>query len=237
MRLDKYLANMGLGSRAAVKQLIKKGAVTVNDTICKNNDTHIKEGVDIVCVEGKAVAYEKHRYFMLHKPAGYVSATADNLYPTVIEILKDENIKDLFPVGRLDVDTEGLLIITDDGELSHRLLSPAHHVEKTYFAKIQGVVTAAHVEAFAAGLDIGDEKPTLPGRLIILSADENSGTSQVELTITEGRYHQVKRSFKALGMEVTYLKRISMGAVALDATLPKGAYRRLTNEELAALKG
>ncbi len=236
MRLDKYLASQGVGSRATVKEYIKKGQVAVNGAVAKSPDTKVNESTDTVTFNGKAVAYEEHRYFMLHKPAGCVSATTDPHHTTVLDYLKGENLKNLFPVGRLDIDTEGLLLITDDGELSHHLLSPAHHVAKTYYAQINGVANATHVDAFAQGIDIGDDKPTLPAELVIKATDETAGTSEVELTITEGRYHQVKRCFKALGMEVTYLKRLSMGGVTLDPALKKGTYRRLSDTELEALK-
>ena len=144
-------------------------------------------------------------------------------------------VKSLFPVGRLDIDTEGLLLITDDGELSHNLLSPSRHVAKTYFARINGLVTKEHIKAFKDGLDIGDDKPTKPGTLVIKSANPDTSTSEILLTITEGRYHQVKRSFEVLGMKVTYLKRLSMGNLALDEALAPGEFRELTETELQAL--
>ncbi len=173
---------------------------------------------------------------MLNKPAGCVSATNDNLHTTILDLLKGSvSVKNLFPVGRLDVDTEGLLLITDDGELSHNLLSPSKHVAKTYFARIDGLVTEEHIKAFKAGLDIGDDKPTKPGTLVIKSTNPDTSTSEILLTITEGRYHQVKRSFEALGMKVTYLKRLSMGSLALDEALAPGEFRELTETELQAL--
>ena len=144
-------------------------------------------------------------------------------------------VKSLFPVGRLDIDTEGLLLITDDGELSHNLLSPSRHVAKTYFARINGLVTEEHIKAFKDGLDIGDDKPTKPGTLVIKSANPDTSTSEILLTITEGRYHQVKRSFEVLGMKVTYLKRLSMGSLTLDEALAPGEFRELTDSELQAL--
>ena len=172
------------------------------------------------------------KYYMLNKPAGVVSAVTDTREKTVLDLLTGKKRKDLFPVGRLDKDTEGLLLITNDGELSHRLLSPSKHVDKTYFARIQGRATADDIRAFSEGIDIGDEKPALPAVLKILKTGD---TSEVEITIQEGRFHQVKRMFEAVGKKVIYLKRLSMGSVVLDETLPPGGYRELTKEELERL--
>jgi 16S rRNA pseudouridine516 synthase len=174
---------------------------------------------------------------MLNKPAGCVSATHDNLHKTVLDLLKDVDTRDLFPVGRLDIDTEGLLLITNDGPLSHNLLSPAKHVNKTYYAQIDGLADESSVKAFASGIDIGDDKLTKPAILNILDIDTDNGTSTIELTITEGRFHQVKRCFQALGMEVTYLKRISMGSLHLDSSIKPGEFRELTQSEINGLKG
>ena len=238
MRIDKFLSNQGIGSRTEAKQYIKKGLVTVNGEICKKPETQINENTDKIICNGKEVRYERFRYYMLNKPAGYVSATNDNLHSTVIDLLKGSvNTAGLFPVGRLDIDTEGLLIITNDGKLSHELLSPGKHVGKTYYAKINGYVTESNILDFKNGIDIGDDKPTLPAKLIIKDADITAGTSEIFLTITEGRFHQVKRSFAALGMEVIYLKRISMGALNLDESLPSGSFRELSPEEVMLLRG
>ncbi len=238
MRIDKFLSNQGIGSRTEVKQYIKKGLVLINGEVCKKPETQIDENADKIICNGKEIHYEKFRYYMLNKPAGYVSATNDNLHPTVIDLLKDSvNTTGLFPVGRLDIDTEGLLIITNDGKLSHELLSPGKHVGKTYYAKINGYVTKSNILDFKNGIDIGDDKPTLPARLIIKDVDKSAGTSEIFLTITEGRFHQVKRSFAALGMEVVYLKRISMGALKLDESLPSGSFRELSPEEITLLRG
>ena len=170
---------------------------------------------------------------MLHKPAGYISATEDKKLDTVLELLPENARSDLFPVGRLDRDTDGLLLLTNDGKLAHYLLSPKRHVDKTYYARIQGRVKSEHVQAFLEGLDIGDEKKTLPAELRILKSGPES---EIEVTIREGRFHQVKRMFEVIGCEVTYLKRLSMGSLKLDETLEIGACRPLTEEELRKLK-
>ena len=236
MRIDKFLANQDIGSRSQVKQYIKKGMISVNGTVCKSPEQKIDENTDLISYNGTIISYQKHHYYMLNKPAGCVSATNDNLHTTVLDLLKGSvPVKSLFPVGRLDIDTEGLLLITDDGELSHNLLSPSKHVAKTYFARIDGLATEEHIKAFKDGLDIGDDKPTKPGTLVIKSTNPDTGTSEILLTITEGRYHQVKRSFEALGMKVTYLKRLSMGSLALDESLASGEFRELTDSELQAL--
>lgn len=234
LRLDKLLANAGCGTRSQVKDLLKKGRVTVNGGVCKAGDIKIDTQRDEVALDGRPVSHTVFEYYMLHKAAGYVSATQDNVHPTVLDEIDSVKKKELFPVGRLDIDTEGLLLITNDGALAHRLLSPAKHVEKTYFARIRGNVTQEDAAAFASGLEIGEDKPTLPARLEILSAAEES---EILVTICEGKFHQVKRMFAAVGKEVLYLKRISMGSLSLDAHLPKGAYRPLTEQELTLLKG
>jgi 16S rRNA pseudouridine516 synthase len=235
MRIDKFLANQNIGSRSQVKQYIRKGCITVNDAICKNPDTQINENEDIIKYNGALINYQQFHYYMLNKPAGCVSATNDNVHKTVLELLKDVDTRNLFPVGRLDIDTEGLLLITDDGGLAHRLLSPSKHVDKTYFACINGIADESSIEAFRNGIDIGDDKLTKPARLVILSTEEAAQTSTIELTLTEGRYHQVKRCFLALKMEVTYLKRLSMGNLRLDPSLKPGDFRELTTEEINAI--
>lgn len=228
LRLDKYLADQGEGSRSQVKQLIKKGHVSINHQVIKKTDEKIDPKEDKIQVDGRTLSYIKFRYIMLHKPAGVVSATEDKRDATVLSLLPSSIRKDLFPVGRLDKDTEGLLLLTNDGALAHRLLSPKKHVDKTYFAKIKGCVTNEDVEAFKKGVDIKDEKLTLPATLEILSQGEES---QILLTIQEGRFHQVKRMFLARGKEVLYLKRMSMGPLQLDESLMAGEYRELTQEE------
>lgn len=229
MRLDRYLAELGVGTRSQVKQYIKKGQVTVNGVSIKDPGCRVREEGDTVCFLGRPLSYVRYEYYMFHKPAGCVTARTDPVHRTVMDYLPKDVKKDLAPVGRLDLDTEGLLLFTNDGALAHRLLSPAHHVEKTYFARVEGELTPDHVNAFTKGLNIGDEKPTAPARLVI----EKSGpVSEALLTITEGRFHQVKRMFQAVGCQVVYLKRISMGGLGLDAGLSPGEYRPLTKEEL-----
>lgn len=230
MRLDKFLCETGFGTRSQVKELLKKGQVTVNGVAAKKPEQKIDEHKDQITCQEKTASYEKYVYYMLHKPAGVVSATEDKREKTVLDLLKSEDRRDgIFPVGRLDKDTEGFLLLTDDGDLAHRLLSPRKHVDKTYYAKIAGSVTEAHIERFREGLDIGDEKKTLPAMLEILAS--KTETSEIRITIHEGRFHQVKRMFEAVGCKVIYLKRLSMGAVALDETLAPGDYRPLNEKE------
>ena len=236
MRLDKFLVEMETGTRSQVKQYIKKGMVTVNDIPAKSPDMKIDENQDIIKYNNRQLTYNRYKYFLLNKPAGYVSATRDNVHPTVIDLLKGELTRDLFPVGRLDIDTEGLLIITNDGALSHRLLSPAHHIPKTYYAEIDGYVTSDVVDLFKKGVNIGDEDLTLPAELHIIKSDKDMGKSSVELTITEGRFHQVKRMFQSVNMTVTFLRRISMGSLNIDESLPVGSYRVLSDIELQRLQ-
>lgn len=228
MRLDKLLANMGIGSRKEVKELIKKKSVSVNGKIIKSNLSIDPEFDRIEC-NGQVVEYQKYVYFMLHKPSGYLSATRDQEQKTVLDLLKTEDqARSPFPVGRLDKNTEGLLLLTNDGQLAHELLSPKKHVDKTYFAKISGFVTENDVAEFLQGVDIGDYI-TKPAKLKILKAEE---VSEIEVTITEGKFHQVKRMFEAVGKEVLYLKRLTMGSLELDPTLKLGQYRALTDQEI-----
>lgn len=234
LRLDKYLADMGIGTRSEIKEIIKKGQVSVNGASVKRPEFKVDPEMDIVTLNGKKIAYAKFSYYMLNKPAGYVSATEDEIHKTVLDILEVPQKKDFFPVGRLDIDTEGLLLITNDGALAHKLLSPKKHVKKTYFAKIRGRVDDTDVTRMKAGLDIGEKKPTLPAELVILTSDE---ISEICLTITEGKFHQVKRMFEAVGKEVLYLKRLSMGTLSLDDTLKPRQYRPLSEKEISDLKG
>ena len=231
IRLDKYLADMGCGTRSQVKQEISKGHVTVNDAVVRRPEYKINTDEDRVCLSGLDVAYEKYEYYMLNKPAGVVSAVRDSVDKTVLDLI-DSRRDDLFPAGRLDKDTEGLLLITNDGELAHRLLSPRKHVDKVYYARIDGEVTEDDIIRFRNGIDIGDEKPSLPAELEILRSGRES---EILLTIREGRFHQVKRMFHATGKEVLYLKRLQMGTLKLDENLAQGEYRRLTEEEVNAL--
>ena len=217
LRLDKYLADMGVGTRQEVKALIRKGRVAVDGITAKAPELKVDPD---------------------EAPAGVVSATEDRRDRTVLDLLSDAARKDLFPVGRLDKDTEGLLLITNDGALSHRLLSPKSHVSKVYEAVIDGKVKEEDRQAFAEGLDIGDDKPTLPAELTILETTEKEPgifESRIRITICEGRFHQIKRMFEKVGKTVVYLKRLSMGSLELDPALPKGSARLLTQKEKAAL--
>lgn len=234
MRLDKFLAEVGLGSRKEVKQLIKKGQISVNQKIEKSDKKQIDPEKDQVDYQGEILHYQEFYYYLLHKPAGVVSATEDKHDQTVMDIFSPSDYRsDLFPVGRLDKNTEGLLLITNDGKLAHDLLSPKKHVEKEYFAEVQGVMTAEDQQRFVDGFLLDGER-TLPAELLIDEVTENK--SKVRIILHEGKFHQVKRMVKACGKEVTYLKRIRMGKLLLTKELVKGAYRSLTEDELKGLK-
>ena len=233
MRLDKYLAEMGAGTRSEVKKLVRAGRVTINGAVAEKPEQKVDPETDTVCLDGEALLYVAYEYYLFHKPADCVSATEDKIHKTVMDYLTDTLRDDLFPVGRLDIDTEGLLLITNDGALAHEQLSPAHHVKKTYYARVAGRVTEEDARLFQQGVDIGEEKLTKPAELVILTSGEES---EVELTITEGKFHQVKRMFQAVGKEVVYLKRLSMGPLTLPETLLPGEYRALTQEELMLLQ-
>ncbi|MGO3790653.1 pseudouridine synthase [uncultured Enterococcus sp.] len=235
MRLDKFLAEAGLGSRKEVKQLIKKGQVTVNQQLEKSDKTQIDPEKDTIAFQGEVLHYQEFYYYLLHKPAGVVSATEDARDRTVMALFSMTDFRsDLFPVGRLDKDTEGLLLITNDGKLAHDLLSPKKHVEKEYFAEVRGVMTPEDQKRFVEGMPL-DGEMTLPAELVIDETTEE--TSKVRIVLHEGKFHQVKRMVKACGKEVTYLKRIRMGKLTLPENLAKGSYRPLSEEELAMLKG
>ncbi len=232
IRLDKFLADMGIGTRSEVKKYIRQGKVKVDGVIQKSPEAKIDEkNQEVMCFD-KKVGYESFEYYMLHKPAGVISATTDAKDKTVIDLIESKKRKDLFPVGRLDKDTEGLLLITNDGDLAHRLLSPKKHVDKVYFAKVRGVVTKEDQKIFAEGVSIGQGEVAKPADLEILVSDE---ISEIRLTIQEGKFHQVKRMFLSVGKEVVYLKRLSMGTLQLDENLALGEYRPLTEEELKGL--
>ena len=239
IRIDKYLADCGIGTRSEVKKYIKAKQITVNGKLVVKPEQKIDENVDQVFYKGQQITYEKFVYYLLHKPAGCVTAKQDNVHKTVMECFPEEvRAKDIAPVGRLDLDTEGLLLFTNDGPLTHHLLSPTHHIPKTYYAVLDKKVPESAIELFKTGVDIGDDKPTLPAELIILPTvvkeDENA-TYSAELTIHEGRFHQVKRMFEAVGCTVTYLKRLSMGSLVLG-DLKIGEYRKLTEEEIIELQ-
>lgn len=235
-RLDKFLVEMSVASRSTVKDMAKKGRITVNGEVVKASDVKIDENMDVVSVDGHVIAFSDIEYFMLNKPAGVITATLDKKAKTVLDLIDERTRNDLFPVGRLDKDTEGLLLITNDGDLAHRLLAPKKHVDKIYYADIDGIVTDEHVRRFAEGLTLLDGTQVMPGELTVLETDMAKNTSKIQLTIHEGKFHQVKRMFEAVGCSVTYLKRLSMGPLELDAALAPGEYRRLTDEEINMLK-
>lgn len=240
MRLDKYLADMSVGTRKAIRQMIKDGLVTVNGETARKPDQHISQE-DCICVRGKAVSYERYVYYMLNKPAGVVCAASDARHRTVLDLIEDKSRKDLFPVGRLDIDTTGLLMICNDGELAHRLLSPARHVDKVYEAVVSGEIGAKEICMFAQGLAISEEWTCLPAKLKVLEGglsmpDQAEDASRVSVTICEGKFHQIKRMFSKIDSQVLSLKRLSMGSLQLDDKLQPGQYRRLTREEIASLR-
>ncbi|MCL6617511.1 MAG: rRNA pseudouridine synthase [Anoxybacillus ayderensis] len=235
LRIDKLLANMGYGTRKEVKKLLKAGVVKVDGMTVKDAKTHVNPKEQVVTVWGEEVEYKPFIYLMMNKPPGVISATEDSQHETVIDILEMEDVVfSPFPVGRLDKDTEGLLLLTNDGQLSHRLLSPKKHVPKTYEAMIDGEVTEDDVAAFRRGVVLDDGYETKPAELVIIRSGLRS---DVRITITEGKFHQIKRMFQAVGKRVIYLKRIQMGPIPLDETLEPGEYRELTDEEIALLKG
>lgn len=231
IRLDKYLSQMNMGTRSEVKNAIRKGKVSVNSILCKNADEKIDEETDVVYYEGQPVIYERFVYYMLNKPAGVVSATKDNLDKTVLDLLENVQTKDLFPVGRLDKDTEGLLILTNDGEMAHNLLSPKKHISKTYRVLTKASITQEQIKKLEQGVDIGEDIITMPAKV------HKCDDKELLLTICEGKFHQVKRMLKAVGNEVVYLERRTMGVLSLDENLERGEYRKLTTEEVLLLKG
>lgn len=234
VRLDKFLAEMGTGSRSQIKEAAKRGRIQVNGVVEKKTDRKIDLDQDHVFWDGTEIVFAEMEYYMLNKPQGVVSATVDNLHKTVLELLADKKRQDLFPAGRLDIDTEGLLLITNDGSLAHRLLSPRHHVDKTYFARVEGRLPDRAVELFLAGLVMKDGTKAMPAGLKVVKVLEDG--SEILLTIQEGKFHQVKRMFEAVDCRVVYLKRISMGPLKLDEGLKPGEYRPLKEEEIKQLK-
>ena len=250
IRLDKFLADMNRGSRSQIREAAKKGRIQINGVTEKKTDSKIDPETDEVVFDGEKVSYHAYEYYMLYKPQGVISATEDRHHKTVIDLLSGENRRDLFPVGRLDIDTEGLLILTNDGDLTHRLLAPGKHVDKQYYAKVSGILPPDAKEQMAKGMTLEDGTEVKPGRLEILrratsemqvqeqTSDrlDESALSEVLLTIQEGKFHQVKRMFEVLGCRVEYLKRLSMGNLKLDENLAPGEYRRLTDEEIQALQ-
>lgn len=234
LRIDKMLSNVGLGTRKQIKQDAKNGLIKINDLTVKDSSKIIDTEKDEVKYKGETVKYVQYIYLMMNKPQGVVSATEDNYDKTVIDLLKDEDkFYEPFPVGRLDKDTEGLLLITNNGQLAHDLLSPKKHVDKTYYVEVAEEVIEEDVKAFEEGVLLTEENyKTLPAKLNII---ESGYPSKCYVTIKEGKFHQVKRMFLAINNEVTYLKRVSMGPLKLDETLKLGEYRHLTEEELNLL--
>lgn len=240
-RLDKFLCEQGIGSRSEVKALLKKGLVTVNDRVEKSPDMKVDPQKDRVVFQGRRLEYQEFYYYMLHKPAGVITATEDSSQETVMSFLKEYARPDLFPVGRLDKDTEGLLLITNDGALSHALLSPKKHVPKTYLVRIPKKLSQEQINSLEKGVDIGDDKITLPAvvetaDMPVLSFGDMQNGAYIRLTICEGRYHQVKRMLLAVGSEVLYLKRLAFGPLFLEEGLEKGSVRALTEEEINKLR-
>lgn len=247
-RLDKYVAEAAGITRKDAKNALSKGRVQVNGEVCKNGDRKVSSS-DKVTLDGKSLTAESFLYLMLNKPAGVVSATEDGRDRTVLDLVREQSAesadatlqggyflgkRELFPVGRLDKDTEGLLLITDDGELAHRLLSPKKHVDKVYYARLDGTVPEDAARRFAKGIQVGQDYQALPAKLEVLSVGD--GVSEVHITLREGKFHQVKRMCHEIGCEVTYLKRLSMGRLVLDEALQPGECRKLTEEEIEVLR-
>ncbi|GGI40471.1 pseudouridine synthase [Mammaliicoccus stepanovicii] len=231
MRLDKFLANSGIGTRKEVKKYLKKNLVSVNDEIVKKADMHINPEQDVITFEDIPISYEPVVYLMMNKPAGFISATEDDEHETVIDLVPEYMHLDLFPVGRLDKDTEGLILLTNDGKFSHKIMSPKQKVPKLYYVELEGTIRDDAVEIFKAGIDLSDFTSS-PSELEII---ENDYESIAHVTIYEGKFHQVKRMFHSIGCEVTYLKRLKIGNLELDEDLPVGEYRHLTDEDFHKL--
>ncbi len=230
-RLDKLLASTGRWSRSEVKRLVREGRVLADGGVAASAEEKYDAQTVTLAVDGEAVPLQEHVYIMLHKPAGVLSATEDGRGRTVLDLLPKEHQKrGLFPVGRLDKDTEGLLLLTDDGQLAHDLLSPKKHVDKVYFARVEGALDEADCAAFAEGMTLADGLSCLPAKLEIIAPDE------ALVTIREGKFHQIKRMLAARGKPVLYLKRLAMGPLRLDESLAPGAWRELSTEEKKLLK-
>lgn len=234
MRVDKLLSNVGVASRAELKKYCKQGLISVNGEVINNPGVQVDSESDDIRFNGEKIVYREFVYIMLNKPDGYISATYDKYDPIVLDLIDQSYLVfEPFPVGRLDKDTEGLLVLTNDGQLAHRVLSPKKHVPKTYYAKIQGKVTEEDILAFEKGVILDDGYETMPSQLKILKSDD---MSEIELTIHEGKFHQVKRMFESVGKKVVYLKRLSMGKLKLDESLKLGEYRELTEEEVKLIE-
>ena len=234
MRVDKLLSNVGVASRAELKKYCKQGLISVNGKVINNPGVQVDSESDDIRFNGEKIVYREFVYIMLNKPDGYISATFDKYDPIVLDLIDQSYLVfEPFPVGRLDKDTEGLLVLTNDGQLAHRVLSPKKHVPKTYYAKIQGKVTEEDILAFEKGVILDDGYETMPSQLKILKSDD---MSEIELTIHEGKFHQVKRMFESVGKKLVYLKRLSMGKLMLDENLGLGEYRELTDEEVKLIE-
>ena len=234
MRVDKLLSNVGVASRAELKKYCTQGLISVNGKVINNPGVQVDSESDDIRFNGEKIVYREFVYIMLNKPDGYISATFDKYDPIVLDLIDQSYLVfEPFPVGRLDKDTEGLLVLTNDGQLAHRVLSPKKHVPKTYYAKIQGKVTEEDILAFEKGVILDDGYETMPSQLKILKSDD---MSEIELTIHEGKFHQVKRMFESVGKKVVYLKRLSMGKLKLDESLGLGEYRELTEEEVKLIE-
>ena len=236
MRLDKYLVSCAVGSRTEVKNFLKSGRVTVNGKKEKSAKLQINEETDEVCFDGQKLDYEEFVYYMMNKPQGVISATEDPKHKTVLDLLDDyARAKEVFPVGRLDIDTHGLLLLTNDGQLTHALLSPKRHVDKIYLARVDGIMTDEDIETFAQGIPLKDFT-CQPAKLELVSLDREKNQSLVRVTISEGKFHQVKRMVAYCGKEVVDLQRLTMGTLTLDENLKRGKWRRLIKEELEGLR-
>ncbi len=234
MRLDKCLADCGLGTRSEVKSLLKAKRITVNGKVVNNGKVQVNPETDEILFDGEKIQYEEFVYIMMNKPKGVVSATEDNLHKTVLDLIDPLYFKKgVFPVGRLDIDTHGLLLLTNDGELAHRLLSPKKHVTKIYQARVEGVMTPEDAAAFEKGIVLSDGTECMPARLDILSTTQDESIVQIHLK--EGKFHQVKRMVKACGKTVVDLERLTMGPLKFDESLALGESRPLTEEELESL--
>ncbi len=230
MRIDKFLCEMNIGSRSEVKQILKAGLVKVNDHLVKQADFKVDPLVDLITFKGQKIEYIPFYYYMLNKPAGVVSATTDNTAKTVVELLGADKREDLFPVGRLDKDTTGLLLLTNDGSLAHQLLSPKKHIDKTYLVTTSKKLSSEDIARLEQGVDIGECQITMPARV------ESMDDFHIYLTIQEGKFHQVKRMLQAVNNKVCALQRVSFGPLSLDESLLPGEYRSLTDEELTKLR-
>lgn len=230
IRIDRYLSEMGAAARSESKKLIRAGRVRCGSETVRDGKEKIDPVMDRIFVDDTEIVYEKYQYIMLHKPAGCVTATEDARQKTVMDFLPSDRRKKLAPAGRLDKDTEGLVLITDDGELAHRMLAPGKHVEKTYYVKTDDRITPGMRRAFREGIEIGEKRPTAPAKLEVLE------DTKALVTITEGKYHQIRRMFEALGLHVIYLKRLSTGPLELDEQLQPGEWRFLTEQEIRELK-